>query len=65
MQLFDLTSYPYASARPVMLGTRGAVATSQPLAAATGAEILRRRWLYFVSLWAAIEQVVPKFTLLS
>ena len=40
MQPFDLTSYPYVSSRPVMLGTRGAVATSQPLAAATGAEIL-------------------------
>ncbi len=40
MQPFDLNAYPYVSSRPVMLGSRGAVATSQPLAAATGAEIL-------------------------
>ncbi|MEM7796089.1 MAG: gamma-glutamyltransferase family protein [Cyanobacteria bacterium P01_C01_bin.118] len=40
MQPFDLTAYPYPSSRPVMLGTRGAVATSQPLATAAGAEIL-------------------------
>ncbi|MEA5462545.1 gamma-glutamyltransferase family protein [Leptothoe sp. PORK10 BA2] len=40
MQPFDLTAYPYTSSRPVMLGSRGAVATSQPLAAAAGAEIL-------------------------
>ncbi|MEM6254374.1 MAG: gamma-glutamyltransferase family protein [Cyanobacteria bacterium P01_D01_bin.156] len=41
MQPFDLTAYPYSSSRPVMLGKRGAVATSQPLAAAAGAEILQ------------------------
>ncbi|MBX2865659.1 MAG: gamma-glutamyltransferase, partial [Leptolyngbyaceae cyanobacterium MAG.088] len=40
MKPFDLSAYPYTSSRPVMLGTRGAVATSQSLAAATGAEIL-------------------------
>ncbi|NEQ55522.1 MAG: gamma-glutamyltransferase, partial [Leptolyngbya sp. SIO3F4] len=40
MRPFDLNSYPYKSSRPVMLGTRGAVATSQSLAAAAGAEIL-------------------------
>ncbi|MEM7065147.1 MAG: gamma-glutamyltransferase family protein [Cyanobacteria bacterium P01_B01_bin.77] len=40
MQPFDLSTYPYTSSRPVMMGSRGAVATSQPLAAATGAEIL-------------------------
>lgn len=40
MQPFDLTSYPYASARPVVMGARGAVATSQPLAAAAGVEML-------------------------
>ncbi len=40
MQPFDLNAYPYTSSRPVMLGSRGAVATSQPLATATGAEIL-------------------------
>ncbi|MEO0854730.1 MAG: gamma-glutamyltransferase, partial [Cyanobacteria bacterium J06648_11] len=40
MRSFDLTAYPYASARPVVMGTRGAVATSQPLAAASGIEML-------------------------
>ena len=40
MQPFDLTAYPYASSRTVVMGTRGAVATSQPLAAAAGAEML-------------------------
>ncbi|MBT9314429.1 gamma-glutamyltransferase family protein [Leptothoe spongobia] len=40
MQPLNLTSYPYPSSRPVMLGKRGAVATSQPLATTTGAEIL-------------------------
>lgn len=40
MVSFDLTTYPYAFPRPVMLGKRGAVATSQSLAAAAGAEML-------------------------
>ncbi|MDJ0706638.1 MAG: gamma-glutamyltransferase family protein [Leptolyngbyaceae cyanobacterium MO_188.B28] len=40
MQPFDLMSYPYASSRAVVMGTRGAVATAQPLAAAAGAEML-------------------------
>ena len=35
-----LTDYPYASGRRVMLGRRGAVATSQPLAAMAGMEML-------------------------
>lgn len=37
---FDLTHYPYASSRRVVLGQRGAVATSQPLAAVAGMEML-------------------------
>ncbi|WP_337844734.1 gamma-glutamyltransferase family protein [Thermus sp.] len=36
----DLTYYPYPSRRFVVLGRRGVVATSQPLAAMAGAEIL-------------------------
>lgn len=36
----DLTKYPYLSTRPVIMGTRGAVATSQPLAAMAGMEML-------------------------
>ena len=35
-----LTSYPYSSARRVVMGQRGAVATSQPLAALAGMEML-------------------------
>ncbi|MEO0801658.1 MAG: gamma-glutamyltransferase family protein [Cyanobacteria bacterium J06642_2] len=40
MQPFDFTSYPYPSSRSVVMGNRGAVATSQPLATATGIEML-------------------------
>lgn len=36
----DLTYYPYPSRRHVVLGRRGAVATSQPLAALAGMEML-------------------------
>ncbi len=36
----NLTSYPYPSTRRVMMGKRGAVATSQPLAASAGMEML-------------------------
>ncbi|GAB5602263.1 gamma-glutamyltransferase family protein [Thermus sp. FJN-A] len=36
----DLTLYPYVSRRSVVLGRRGAVATSQPLAALAGMEML-------------------------
>jgi gamma-glutamyltranspeptidase / glutathione hydrolase len=36
----NLTHYPYSSGRRVMLGQRGAVATSQPLAAMAGMEML-------------------------
>lgn len=36
----NLTAYPYASRRPVVMGRRGAVATSQPLAAMAGMEML-------------------------
>jgi gamma-glutamyltranspeptidase/glutathione hydrolase len=36
----DLTHYPYPSRRHVVLGRRGAVATSQPLAALAGMETL-------------------------
>lgn len=36
----DLTHYPYPSRRHVVLGRRGAVATSQPLAALAGMEML-------------------------
>ena len=36
----DLADYPFASQRRVVLGQRGAVATSQPLAAAAGLEML-------------------------
>lgn len=39
MQEF-LTDYPYPSARRVIMGQRGAVATSQPLAAQAGMEML-------------------------
>ncbi|HEY9909192.1 MAG TPA: gamma-glutamyltransferase, partial [Thermosynechococcaceae cyanobacterium] len=38
--LADLTNYPYASGRRVVLGNRGAVATSQPLASLAGMEML-------------------------
>lgn len=40
MQIGNLTDYPYASGRRVMMGRRGAVATSQPLAALAGMEML-------------------------
>ncbi|MDX2215056.1 MAG: gamma-glutamyltransferase family protein [Oculatellaceae cyanobacterium bins.114] len=36
----NLTDYPYASGRRVVMGQRGAVATSQPLATAAGIEML-------------------------
>lgn len=36
---FDLTHYPYPSQRRVILGQRGAVATSQPLATLAGMEM--------------------------
>lgn len=36
----NLTEYPYPSSRPVMMGKRGAVATSQPLATIAGMEML-------------------------
>jgi hypothetical protein len=42
----DLTHYPYPSRRHVVLGRRGAVATSQPLAALAGMETLC--WTYAV-----------------
>ena len=38
----DLTHYPYPSRRHVVLGRRGAVATSQPLAALAGMEMLQK-----------------------
>jgi gamma-glutamyltranspeptidase / glutathione hydrolase len=38
----DLLHYPYPSARKVVLGQHGAVATSQPLAALAGMEMLQR-----------------------
>jgi len=38
--LGNLTNYPYPSTRRVIMGTRGAVATSQPLAAMAGMEML-------------------------
>ena len=40
MQLGNLTDYPYPSFRRVILGKRGAVATSQPLATLAGMEML-------------------------
>jgi len=40
--LMDLTAYPYPSRRTVVLGRRGAVATSQPLAALAGMEMLHK-----------------------
>lgn len=40
MQDANLTSYPYPSSRTVMMGKRGAVATSQPLASLAGVEML-------------------------
>jgi len=40
MHLENLNDYPYPSTRRVMLGQRGAVATSQPLAALAGMEML-------------------------
>lgn len=39
MQLQNLTNYPYPSSRRVVMGQRGAVATSQPLAALAGMEM--------------------------
>jgi len=36
----NLTRYPYASGRRVVMGLRGAIATSQPLAALAGMEML-------------------------
>jgi gamma-glutamyltranspeptidase / glutathione hydrolase len=41
MDFNNLTQYPYASGRRVILGRRGAVATSQPLATLAGLEMLR------------------------
>lgn len=40
MNLGNLTEYPYPSARRVLMGKRGAVATSQPLAAIAGMQML-------------------------
>lgn len=40
MPLENLSRYPYASGRRVVLGQRGAVATSQPLATLAGMEML-------------------------
>ncbi|WP_254721936.1 gamma-glutamyltransferase [Kovacikia minuta] len=40
MMFQNLASYPYASGRRVVLGRRGAVATSQPLATMAGMEML-------------------------
>lgn len=40
MKALNLTHYPYASGRRVVLGNRGAVATSQPLATLAGMEML-------------------------
>ncbi len=40
MLLGNLTEYPYPSMRPVIMGKRGAVATSQPQAAIAGMEML-------------------------
>jgi gamma-glutamyltranspeptidase / glutathione hydrolase len=40
MNSVDLTCYPYSSTRRVVLSQRGAVATSQPLAAMAGMEML-------------------------
>ncbi len=40
MQQKNLTEYPYPSGRRVMMGKRGAVATSQPLAVMAGMEML-------------------------
>ena len=42
MHLQNLTDYPYPSARRVIMGQRAAVATSQPLAALAGQEMLFR-----------------------
>lgn len=39
---FDALSYPYGSQRTVVYGRRGMVATSQPLAAQAGLEVLKR-----------------------
>lgn len=39
MKPLNLTHYPYASGRRVVLGSRGAVATSQPLATLAGMEM--------------------------
>lgn len=40
MNFNTLTSYPYPSGRRVVMGQRGAVATSQPLATAAGVEMI-------------------------
>ncbi|MGG6298265.1 gamma-glutamyltransferase family protein [Leptolyngbya sp. AN02str] len=40
MNFDNLTTYPYASGRRVVMGARGAVATSQPLATAAGMEMM-------------------------
>lgn len=40
MHAQNLTRYPYASGRRVVMGTRGAIATSQPLATLAGMEML-------------------------
>lgn len=39
MKIGNLTDYPYASGRRVVLGQRGAIATSQPLATLAGMEM--------------------------
>jgi gamma-glutamyltranspeptidase / glutathione hydrolase len=40
MKFQTLAEYPYTARRPVVMGTKGAVATGQPLAAMAGMEIL-------------------------
>lgn len=40
MSLANLTNYPYSSTRRVIMGSRGAVAASQPLATIAGMEML-------------------------
>ncbi len=39
---WDLTNYPYPGARRVVMGRKGAVATSQPLATLAGMEMLQK-----------------------
>jgi gamma-glutamyltranspeptidase/glutathione hydrolase len=41
-QIKNLVDYPYSSTRRVLMGQRGAVATSQPLATMAGIEIIHR-----------------------